>query len=230
MPQERKDAHLRAEYYIVLSYYLGGKNRDAVEYFEESGLPMVANDFPAFQELVTILYDLYQKLGQCEKAEGVLGIIEKGDADTARHLKLYSAVSSGYISEAVSFAQDDEAKDDVEDFASDFCRCSKSVRGAQILNAVLPGAGYYYVGQKNSAITSLIINTLTTAAAIHFFERGNWGAGFFTASLEMGWYFGGINGAGLAAKEYNQHLYRDRGKELMIRRKFFPVLMLQTSF
>ena len=40
-------------------------------------------------------------------------------------------------------------------------------------------------------------------------------AGIFTASLEAGWYLGGINGAGLSAKIYNDRLYSELGKEAL---------------
>ena len=79
-------------------------------------------------------------------------------------------------------------------------------------------------------MTSFMINASFIAASWYFFDHGNYGAGIITSSLEFGWYFGGINGAGLAAKEWNQHIYNIKGKELMIEMRLFPVLMLEASF
>ncbi len=44
------------------------------------------------------------------------------------------------------------------------------------------------------------------------------------------WYFGGIYGAGLAAKEYNKSLFECSAEETKIENKLFPILMIQTTF
>ena len=46
----------------------------------------------------------------------------------------------------------------------------------------------------------------------------------------MGWYFGGINGAGLAAQEYNERVYERLARDTMIENKLFPILMLEKAF
>ncbi|MFQ5729676.1 MAG: tol-pal system YbgF family protein [Waddliaceae bacterium] len=230
MPAELKNRRLQAQFYIVQSYYLGRKYQSAVEAFEFSKLPSASGKFPPFRELLIILYESYEKTGQCEKAQAILSLMEKGDPETALDLKLFSAVDAGDFNGIATLALAHPHREDFSDFVGRYRCCCKSVRQAQTLNAILPGAGYYYVGQKRSALTSFVLNTAFIAASYHFFEKGNWGAGLFTSSLELGWYFGGINGAGLAAKEYNQCIYQDLGKELMLTRRLFPVLMLETSF
>ncbi len=115
-------------------------------------------------------------------------------------------------------------------FFSEYCCKAKSVKKAQMLNAILPGAGYYYVGQKKSALTSFIINTLFTAAAYQLFDKGYFAGGLIVSSLELGWYLGGINGAGLEAKEYNQSIYNTMAKDTMAQNRLFPVLMFETTF
>lgn len=79
-------------------------------------------------------------------------------------------------------------------------------------------------------MTSFIINALFAAATYQLIDRGYVAAGIIVGSLEMGWYIGGINGAGLEAKEYNQSLYNTCAKEVMIRNQLFPVLMFETTF
>lgn len=222
------ERRLQIEFYIVQAYYLGDKYSDAVEYFEQSRLATAPSSFPAFRELVILLYDSYRETGQSDKAEYILRLIERGDPKAAIDLKLYSAISTGDLIQCDS--SEFLEREDLQSFISSYCCCAKSVKKAQVLNAVFPGTGYYYVGQKKAAVTSFFINLFTTAAAYYFFEKGNWGAGCIAASLEMGWYFGGINGAGLAAKEYNQSIYQELSKEYMTCRKLFPVLMLETSF
>ena len=53
---------------------------------------------------------------------------------------------------------------------------------------------------------------------------------FLFASAEFGWYVGGINGAGLAAKEYNEFIYNDLAKNYLLSTKGFPVLSISKGF
>ena len=48
----------------------------------------------------------------------------------------------------------------------------KSIRKAEVFNAILPGAGYFYAGQIESGITSFLINALFIAATYEFFHKG----------------------------------------------------------
>jgi tetratricopeptide (TPR) repeat protein len=228
IPDNFLERRLQTEFYIVQAYYLGDKYSDSIDYFEQSSLSSVSSSFPAFRELVILLYDSYKKTCQEEKREHLLRLIEKGDPDTALDLKLYSMISTGDLLKynECEFSE----REGLQSFISSYCCSAKSVKKAQVLNAIFPGSGYYYVGQPKTAVTSFFINLFTAAAAYYFFEKGNWGAGCIATSLEMGWYFGGINGAGLAAKEFNQSLYQNLGKEFMICRKLLPVLMLEISF
>ena len=50
------------------------------------------------------------------------------------------------------------------------------------------------------------------------------------AGFEMGWYFGGIYGAGEEAKFYNERVYEAYATPMMNQRKLFPALSLQYAF
>jgi hypothetical protein len=230
IPQDNTDRLLQIEYSIMLCYYLGQKYESAVDAFEDSHLSKVSTTFPAFRDLVIILYDSYREMEEDEKADAVFNLLEKGAPSSAKDLELYEAIEEADIPLIQCLAEEHPKGLAVENFLNCFCMQSKSVRTAQTLNAVLPGAGYFYVGQKTSALTSFLINTSFIAAAWYFFDHGNYGAGVITTSLEFGWYVGGINGAGLAAKEWNQYVYRNNGKELLIELGLFPVLMIGSSF
>lgn len=214
------------EYGIVLSYYLGQKYQDVVETFEHGVLCNATDTFPAYDDLLIILYDSYHQLGKEERASKFLNGLDHGDNDLVSRLQLSEAVQKADFCTLTSppFAETADA------FMMTYNSQAKSVSKAQTLNAVIPGAGYFYVGQKQTAFTSLMINALFIAAAYHFFEHGNIAGGIIVSSLEFGWYFGGINGAGLAAKEYNERLYDCTAKEFMLQRKLFPVLMLNYAF
>ena len=230
MPSDCSERQLQTMFYLVQSYYLGEKYLQAIESFECSPLTTVSFSFPPFRELMIILHDAYQKTDQPEKAQLALAIIEKGDPETVVDLSLYFAINEGNLAGISSLASHYPEDDDITTFLTQYAMHSKSIYTAQTLNALLPGAGYYYVGQKKTALTSFTINAVFIAAAYHFFNSGNWGAGLITTSLEFGWYFGGINGAGLAAKEYNTCLYQEYGKELLHKKNLFPILMLNKSF
>lgn len=228
LPPNHTNRQQQIEYDIILSYYLGGKYQEAVEAFEVSSLITVSRKFLAFDNLLQMLYDSYTKLGQSSKAEKVYEIIQKVRPETALNLRhaedVLHANFCGLQNPQIP------PNEDLTYFIDAYGQNAKSVNKAKTLNAILPGAGYYYIGQKNTAVTAFIINSLFIAAAYYFFDQGNWAAGAITTSLEMGWYIGGINGAGLGAKEFNEHFYEALAKEYMIKRHLFPVLTFQTSF
>ena len=87
-----------------------------------------------------------------------------------------------------------------------------------------------YIGQKKSALTAFLLNSLFIAAAYEFFHHGHVAAGIITTSFEAGWYFGGIYGAGEEAKYYNERVYEQDATAILNDTKLFPVLMIQYGF
>lgn len=230
IPREEEQRLMEIEYEIFLAYFLGNKYQEAVETFENSQLIRVPEDFPALHDLLITLYEAYIQVDQPERACRILGLISLTDTETAINLDLGTKIVTYDIPEIIQASERYSNKDSIDIFLTTYQIEAKSLSKARALNAVLPGAGYLYVGQKKAALTSLVINTLFIAAAYQLFERGYVPAGLIITSLEMGWYFGGINGAGLAAKEYNERLYENLGKQLLIQDRLFPILMIQKGF
>ena len=168
-----------------------------------------------------MLFDSYEQTEQPERACKIKQMIHNYNPQTAANLDLYSNLKMGNCSGMTS--------ETMLPYLAAYHKDKKSVYKAQWLNALLPGAGYYYVGQRKSAVTSFLLNALFIAATVQFAEKG-YPAALITGSFELGWYLGGINGAGLAAKEYNERLYELQVKEMMLHHRLFPVLMLQTAF
>jgi tetratricopeptide (TPR) repeat protein len=220
---EHADASRRLElhYYIVLSYYLGDKHADAVRTFEESPLTFVDGSFGAFHDLALMLYDSYEALGDQSKARAVYQALESTDPQDAH----FAALSMSLRNADLPVIERDLAP-----LAEQYAARCKSVQTAQTLSALCPGAGFWYVGQKQSAITSFLLNSLFIAATYQFFSRGYWAAGVFTSSLEAGWYFGGIYGAGEAAYDYNVRLYEGVADAALERGNLYPTLMLRWGF
>lgn len=224
------ERRLEIEYRIFFAYYISNKYQDAVEAFEGSRLIEAPGSFPPLMDLLIALYDSYIKTDNPERACRVLGLIETMDADAATNLKIETAVTDADIPAVVDNAACSESNEAIGNMLTTYFTESKSVAKARMLNAVLPGAGYYYVGQKKSAITSFIINALFIAAAYQLFDRGYIPAAIIVTSLETGWYFGGINGAGIEANQYNETLYSRVGKETLANERLFPILMIQKGF
>jgi hypothetical protein len=230
IPASLKERRLQIEYCIFASYYFGQKYPEAIETFSYGGLSSVMMDFPAYKELLIMLYDCYQHTGQTEHFDKIFQTLEEYYPETAASLALSTALQQGDIDLAGALATSTPNKNDILGYLDRYESTAKSVKKAKTLNALLPGAGYYYVGQKKAALTSFIINALFIGATYCFVRNHNIPAGIATASLEAGWYIGGINGAGLAAKEYNQRLYEVNTKELLLQQRLFPILLLEKTF
>ena len=230
IPCQHKERICQLQYSIILAYYLGHKYQEAIEAFECSDLTETGAEFPAFQTLLLILQDAYTQDERCDRAEVLMEHLKVHFPDQAIDQTISHAIQCGEFGIAQTSALGTCREECVNSMVNNYCSCAKSPRKAQWLNALLPGAGYYYVGQKKSAFTSLVINALFTWAAYEFYHRGYYAAGAITTSLEMGWYFGGINGAGLAAKEFNEHTFNFLGKELLLQCNLFPVLMIRCGF
>lgn len=214
-------------YDILLSYYLAQKYCDVLEFFETSELVAVGRDFPAYQDLLIILYDSIERAGEPEYAKKFLPLINACNPSIAKKLELAVAVREGNFECAMQMPQAPAY------FHEAYCKYlseTKSVSRAKLLNTVLPGAGFWYVGQKNTAITALIVNALFIAATYQFFHKNLQAAGIITASLEMGWYIGGIYGGGRAAAEWNEHKYEAFGEKIMSQECLYPQLMLRFAF
>jgi hypothetical protein len=229
-PYDLKERRLQILYNITLCYYIGSKYQDVINTFEGSELTEAKPPFPPLNNLLIMLYDSYLNQDQSDKAAVILELIEACSPDTSRDLTLYTDVIQGDVCEVSTDADKHPVAEKLMPYVCEYVSAAKSPKTAKVLNAILPGAGYYYVGQKKSALTSFLINALFTAAAYQFFHHGYYAAGAITTSLELGWYMGGINGAGIEASEYNQRLYEAVGHKMMVENNLFPILMFETAF
>jgi hypothetical protein len=109
-------------------------------------------------------------------------------------------------------------------------KSAKSPFKAAALNAFVPGLGYLYLGQKQSAFTAFCLNSLFIASAVHFYQVGNLPAAVVTLSFESGWYAGGILGAKENAKLYNERLYESLYSNHMKKNNLFATTMLSYGF
>ncbi len=220
-PDQRR---LEINYSTILAYFLGKKYQEVTYITENTPLCKVDHTFPAFDDLLLILYESYSKLGHDKHAAYLLTLIEE---DSAKKLTFLSAVQDGNLKNLLAYSED---RPYLSHMMVGYEKEKKSVRKAELLNAALPGAGYWYVGQKQTAITAFLINSLFIGAAAHFIHTGNIPAATITLSLEGGWYFGGIYGAGLAGKAYNERIYNNYASKITQKEEYFPMMMLKYKF
>jgi len=230
LPENKEIRLEEIQYQVLLAYYLGKRYEQVVETFIHSVLYRANQSFPAYHDLLIIMYESYLELGNKEKGEYILRILQYTFPETAKKLELSTLLIEGNLNEIREIQTSDSSKIDLKNLLNEYDDKKKSPRKARALNALLPGAGYLYLGQKQSALTSFLINGLFIWAATYFYIHGPVAAGIITTSFEAGWYFGGIYGAGESAKLYNERLYEKHAYPILNQNKLFPVLMLKYGF
>lgn len=213
---------LEINYHIFLSYYFGGQYEKAIKIVEFGALSHLPKEFVANEDLKIALIDCYEKTNQREKVERIAPLIE--DKKKTANIQAFLDLSRP------SPATFQTPRPTYQPLIQEYETQALDVKKAQMLNAILPGSGYYYVGQTQSAFTSFALNTLFIAAAYNFFKRKQYAAGLITVGFETGWYFGGIHGAGLAARSHNQRLFYEKSKPYMENKLIFPILQLEYTF
>ncbi|MCB1085118.1 MAG: tetratricopeptide repeat protein [Chlamydiia bacterium] len=218
------------QYQILLSYYLGKRYEDVIHEFTYSTLYAATPSFPAYHDLLVIMYESYIEVGNTEKADYVFRVIEHHYPGTAKKLELSTLLIEGDLEGLREAERQTQEKSTLTTLLENYDAKKKSESKAQTLNAILPGAGYLYVGQKQSALTAALLNGLFIWAAVHFYSNGHLAAGIITTSFEAGWYFGGIYGAGESAKLYNERLYEEHAYPILKQEKLFPTFQLKFGF
>ena len=113
--------------------------------------------------------------GQPEHSQVILQKIETLDPETSQSLKLSTAMKEGALQDIEEYAScsnlTDPTSEEVQEFLDDYSLQALSVTKAKTLNALLPGAGYYYVGQKKAAATSLVINALFDLGGLCLYKK-----------------------------------------------------------
>lgn len=215
------------EYNILLCYYLGKKYQDLVDTFEKSTLCYADKSFKAFEDLLILLYESYHELKNDEKTKKIQELLEESYHDTEKKIVLSTAIMDADVK---SLSTQYKSNENVKDLMSTYEKHKKSVGAAQVLNALLPGSGYLYIGQKRSAITAFLLNGSFIYATIECFKKRWNAAGVITASFETGWYFGGIYGAGEEANYYNERLFENLATPVLNEKRSFPIFFLKYGF
>lgn len=221
---------LQMQYGVLICYYMGQKYDQAIAVFQNSALRYVSTEFAPLHDLLVILYDCYIQTNQLSQADHILQLFNQYFPDQSMDLYLSKSLMIADFTVLHTIEETPPPRPYLSNFLQDYQIHKKSVGKAQLLNALLPGSGYLYLGQKQSALTAFLLNGLFIAASIYCFDHGNVAAGVIFTSFEAGWYFGGVYGVGLEAKCYNERLYETLGCHVMREQRLFPVLMLKYAF
>ena len=94
------DRRLQLEYDLIFCYYLGNKAQEALNVFEEGAISQATPAFPAFNQLLLIIYDSYLQTNQEDKAACLFQAIQQFSPESAEDLSLYKTLKEGDIQEA----------------------------------------------------------------------------------------------------------------------------------
>lgn len=214
------------EYMIVLAYYLGGRFEEALEFFIQSAISLKQEQHPHQKDVLIILYDCYLRTQNAPRAMQLLHTPLFSQKEQAS-LALYGHL---YESNWDCLYQSAKNSSPAKEFVCTYQNHAKNEHKAKWLNVILPGAGYFYLGQTQTACIAFSINALFIVAAYQFFQHHLWAAGLITCSLEVGWYLGGIYGALEQASLHNAKIYENLANSLLYQERLFPALQLQRSF
>lgn len=191
-------------------------------------LKQFSSDPTPKRSLEEILSNAYHRSTQEIKA-GALHLISHAYEPNEEYT-LRDKLDSALVEQVKYLSQYAAAQDGLSELVTQYEQKKKSPNKAKLLNVFIPGAGYLYVGQKQTAVTSFLINSLFIWGATHFFQKGNIPLGIITTSFELGWYIGGIQGASSAATLYNERLYETYAHNHMRNHRLYPTLMLTYGF
>lgn len=230
IPQPMETRRLEIDYNILLCYFLAQKYSEVIEEFEASELSHVDKTFRPFHDLLIILYSSYIQIGENKRAQSMFDLLEKNYPESAEKIELSVALTQADTEQIKILSENTPYENDLNTLLATYEMKKKSIGKAQALNGLIPGSGYLYIGQKKSALTSFCLNGLFIGAAAHFFLKGQTIAGVITTGFELGWYFGGIHGAGLEARYYNERIYEEITSSFMNHYRLFPVFSLHYGF
>lgn len=264
------------DYQIINCYYLGGKYKEATEFFDHSLLANIEPSFKAFHDLLIVLYDSFSILKNDDRMKTVEIAMQTYYPNTKSKLEMSANLLQGNIEKIHDYAKnttfhteiasleesldiafhdehngmmpiDPKVQKNIEnklnslhhlqncqeassEILTQYSKERKSPFLASSLNAIAPGMGYLYLGQKQTALTAFLLNSVTSAAAYYFYTNKNLPAAILTLSFESGWYLGGIYGAHEEASFYNKRCFEKAAHYRMRDNKLYPVLMLTHGF
>lgn len=215
---------------LILTYSLAGKYDQVCSSYERYLDKIVVRDQYLAIDCIMLIYEAYSHQNRQNEASSLLETLPKTET-TFQTLSLYQTLmrnSEDCFSEALKISSGLTAnqKEELSHLVALYRDSKKHPETAASLNALLPGAGYVYVREYQTAATAFLLNGLFMAATWQFFSLHQPAAALIAGGFEVGWYAGGIVGAHLAATTYNERLREQLLKNYLLKYKLFPLNQL----
>lgn len=174
--RQRRDLNCISGYYLGLSYY---------------GMKAYPRSQAELAESRKVCAEPYYSKS---KYWAGLGMFRTGDYESAR--KSFEEIHEGSPKRA-------DALSALNALAFAERLPKKSPRVAGLLNLVIPGTGYAYSGYPQTGAISFLTNGLFAWGTIIAAQRGETALAIILGSINLAWYFGGVQGAANAAARTN---------------------------
>lgn len=230
LSSENSSRRIEIEYAILLSYYLDHQYREGIQFFETHSLLYATPSFKAYHDLMIILSHCYEITKEHKKADLILKRIEEISNIEAMQMKLTGAIIRRDIGAIEKASEKTPYQNLIKTLTENFLKKKKSEKLAKWMNVFVPGLGYFYLGQKKTALTSFLINVLLIGGAVQLFVNHYYTLGSLTALLEIGWYAGGIFGAKHSTYLYNETLFTNYAEKIFYHESLSPESKLQYEF
>ena len=205
----------------ALSYAFSGKWEEVIAVWEKYRDHMTITDEVMKEQWIILLYGAYHHEKRGEEAEGLLPFLSQGTParEKLSEWKYFSLLQPSSPLPPQMSPVEKTVREQM-----------KSPTKAKIMNAVLPGLGYFYAGEKQTALTSLLLNTCFIGAGIQLLQVHQPFLAIITWSFEAGWYFGGMTGASLAVDQYNETLKKKLVQPYLCYQKAYPLLLVRVGW
>ncbi|MCH9633747.1 MAG: hypothetical protein S4CHLAM7_04800 [Chlamydiae bacterium] len=209
IPQGNDKSETEIQYALLFTHYLKQDSKKVIQEFEKSRLLYADQSFSFHHDLMLLLYDCYEKEHHEIKSNYILAQIQDKYPEQAQELILKQALMRKDMEQLKLISSHKPALNYLLELSENYMSKLKSPRFAKWLGLICPGAGYLYVGQGKTALTSFFINGLLIAASTQLFLTQFYTLGVLAVTFELGWYIGGALGGKEAAKIYNEQVYQD---------------------
>lgn len=227
-PKNFKDVQ-EIEYAIVFTHYLNKDYEKVIEFFETHSLLYTNEQFSHYHDLMILLHHSYEILKKTDKADLILKRLEAIPSEDLVKSRLYSALLRRDFKAIETYATH-ENKEWMLKLSQELFKNEKSKKLARVLNIIVPGMGYLYLGQKKTALSAFVLNTCLIFGTVQLFYQRYYTLGALTLFFEMGWYVGGIVGSAKASDQYNDALFSNYAEKVFFYENLDPNQQLKYAF
>jgi hypothetical protein len=203
-------------YGYLYTLFLAHKKDVLEKLFIEGTLNKIDASSPFFTDAALIFYrSLYDK-----KTPFLLSQLKSylcQNPDIEKKLKLFENAQTGDLLKFAPFEKEFKL----------FNQHYKSPKLAFVLNLTLPGSGYVYLQQYQSALTCLLLFSLLIFAIFNLFKSRQTALAILCATVFFGFYWGSLVGVQEAASFYNKTLYTNLVDPILKQEAAYPELMIQ---